>query len=80
MYAAPNPEKVDALLGEKLLVTFTSASTVRGFAESLKGRDLSNVLGVCIGRATEAEAKKYGLATVVSQEATMESMVECMMG
>lgn len=79
VYAAPNPEKVDALLGEQILVTFTSASTVRGFVESLPGRDFGNVLGVCIGRATEAEAKKYGLATVVSREATMESLVECMM-
>ena len=80
VYAAPAPQKVDALLGEKLLVTFTSASTVRGFVESLPGRDLKNVIGCCIGKQTEAEAKKYGLATVVSQEATMESLVECILG
>ena len=76
VYAAPAPQKVDALLGETLLVTFTSASTVRGFVESLPGRDLKNVIGCCIGKQTEAEAKKYGLATVVSQEATMESLME----
>ena len=76
VYAAPAPQKVDALLGEKLLVTFTSASTVRGFVESLPGRDLKNVIGCCIGKQTEAEAKKYGLTTVVSQEATMESLME----
>lgn len=76
VYTAPDPQKVDALLGEKLLVTFTSASTVRGFVESLPGRDLKNVIGCCIGRQTEAEAKKYGLTTVVSQEATMESLME----
>ena len=76
VYTAPDPQKVDALLGEKLLVTFTSASTVRGFVESLPGRDLKNVIGCCIGKQTEAEAKKYGLATVVSQEATMESLME----
>ena len=80
VYTAPDPQKVDALLGEKLLVTFTSASTVRGFVESLPGRDLKNVIGCCIGKQTEAEAKKYGLATVVSQEATMESLVECILG
>ena len=80
VYAAPAPQKVDALLGETLLVTFTSASTVRGFVESLPGRDLKNVIGCCIGRQTEAEAKKYGLTTVVSQEATMESLVECILG
>lgn len=76
VYTSPDPQKVDALLGEKLLVTFTSASTVRGFVESLPGRDLKNVIGCCIGRQTEAEAKKYGLTTVVSQEATMESLME----
>ena len=80
VYAAPAPQKVDALLGETLLVTFTSASTVRGFVESLPGRDLKNVIGCCIGKQTESEAKKYGLATVVSQEATMESLVECILG
>ena len=80
VYAAPAPQKVDALLGETLLVTFTSASTVRGFVESLPGRDLKNVIGCCIGKQTEAEAKKYGLTTVVSQEATMESLVECILG
>ena len=76
VYTAPDPQKVDALLGEKLLVTFTSASTVRGFVESLPGRDLKNVIGCCIGKQTEAEAKKYGLTTVVSQEATMESLMK----
>ena len=80
VYAAPAPQKVDALLGETLLVTFTSASTVRGFVESLPGRDLKNVIGCCIGKQTEAEAKKHGLATAVSQEATMESLVECILG
>ncbi len=77
VYANPDPEKLDGLLDERLLVTFTSASTVRGFVESLPDRDLKNVLGICIGRQTEAEAKKYGIATLVSQEATMESLVEC---
>ena len=76
VYTAPDPQKVDALLGEKLLVTFTSASTVRGFVESLPGRDLKNVIGCCIGKQTETEAKKYGLTTVVSQEATMDSLME----
>ena len=76
VYAAPAPQKVDALLGETLLVTFTSASTVRGFVESLPGRDLKNVIGCCIGKQTETEAKKYGLTTVVSQEATMDSLME----
>ena len=77
VYASPDPEKVLPLLDEPLLVTFTSASTVRGFAESLPDGDFRNVTGVCIGRQTQAEAQKYGIATVVSEEATMESLIEC---
>ena len=77
VYAAPDPQKIDGLLQKRLLVTFTSASTVRGFVESLPGRDLKNVLGCCIGPQTQAEAKKYGLDTALSQEATMESLLEC---
>ncbi len=77
VYASPDPEQVDALLGEPLLVTFTSASTVKGFAESLPGRDFRNVLGCCIGKQTEAEARKYGIKTVVAEEATMEALVDC---
>ena len=37
---------------------------------------MKNVIGCCIGKQTETEAKKYGLTTVVSQEATMESLME----
>ena len=77
VYASPDPEKVLPLLDSPLLVTFTSASTVRGFAESLPDGDFRNVTGVCIGHQTQAEAQKYGIATVVSQEATMESLIEC---
>ena len=78
--------ETDSFLKEKLLtlfeegevnaVTFTSASTVRGFAETFPKLNYSSVLGVCIGEQTEAEAKKYGIRTVVSKEAAMTSMVE----
>ncbi len=63
-------EKVDC-------VTFTSASTVRGFMEQMKGKvDPERILAVCIGRKTEEEAKKYGMHTVVSEKATVDSMTE----
>lgn len=77
VYENPDPAPVRALLAEPVLVTFTSASTVRGFAESLSGADLSSVLGCCIGRQTAEEAKKYGISTVTAKEATIESLVEC---
>ena len=77
VYEAPNPAAVLELLKQPVLVTFTSASTVRGFVQSLPGADLSMVLGCCIGRQTAAEAKKHGIAVVVAREATMESLIAC---
>ena len=57
---------------------FTSASAVRAFAEAMEGSgaDLSSLEAVCIGRKTEAEAKKHGMKTHVSGETTMQSIVE----
>ncbi|MBP3486111.1 MAG: uroporphyrinogen-III synthase, partial [Oscillospiraceae bacterium] len=77
VYENPDPAPVRALLDRPVLVTFTSASTVRGFVESLPGADLSKVLGCCIGPQTAAEAEKYGVTVVTAKEATMESLIEC---
>lgn len=80
VYEAPNSAPVLELLKQNVLVTFTSASTVRGFVESLPGADLSRVLGCCIGPQTAQEARKYGIATVTAREATMDSLIECIKG
>ena len=80
VYTAPDSSQVRALLNQKVLVTFTSASTVRGFVESLPGADLSQVLGCCIGPQTAREADKYGIVVTVAQEATMDSLIECIKG
>ncbi|MGM9586357.1 MAG: uroporphyrinogen-III synthase, partial [Candidatus Limivicinus sp.] len=80
IYEAPDPGRVLELLKNKVLVTFTSASTVRGFVESLPRADFSNVLGCCIGPQTASEAKKYGITVVTSPEATMDSLIECIKG
>lgn len=80
VYEGPDPVPVRKLLNQKVLVTFTSASTVRGFAESLPGADFRNVLGCCIGPETAREAKKYGIATITAGEATMDSLIECIKG
>lgn len=60
------------------IVTFTSASTVTGFVNSVKEYDLdfTKIKAVCIGQQTEQQALKYGFKTVVSNEATLDSMVE----
>lgn len=57
-------------------VTFTSASTVRGFVNGLKELDYTNVKAVCIGEQTAAEARKYGMQIMISKEASMDSMME----
>lgn len=57
-------------------VTFTSASTVKGFVKTLKNIDYTKVNAVCIGEQTAEEAKKYGMKISISKEATMNSMVE----
>ena len=77
VYEAPDAGKVMSLLDKPVLVSFTSASTVRGFVESLPGADLSHVIGCCIGPQTAAEAIKHGISTVTAKEATMESLIQC---
>lgn len=60
-------------------VMFTSASTVRGFAEQMESGgafDFSAVRAVCIGRQTEAAARALGMRTETAKEATAASMVE----
>ena len=58
-------------------VAFTSASTVRGFVRMAKDINCSNVKAVCIGEQTAQEAQKFGMQTYISQQASIDSMVEC---
>lgn len=80
VYESPNAARIRGLLAGRLLVTFTSASTVRGFVRSLPGADFGNVLGCCIGPQTAREAQKYGIAVTIAKEATIDSLVECIKG
>lgn len=65
----------------KALVTFTSASTVRGFTKSLtQGILLDSVLGVSIGAQTAKECEKQGISTVISKEATIDSLIQSILG
>ena len=59
-------------------VTFTSASTVKGFVNAFAELDFSNIQAVCIGEQTAEEAKKYGMQLMISKEASMDSMIELM--
>lgn len=62
--------------GEIDAVTFTSASTVKGFVNTLGELDYSKVKAVCIGEQTALEAKRYKMDITISKEATMESLSE----
>lgn len=71
-------EEVRELLknGEIDGMTFTSASTVHGFVRAMGGEIPSGIRAVCIGEQTAKAAAEYGMETVVSDRADMDSMVE----
>jgi uroporphyrinogen III methyltransferase/synthase len=79
VYQNPRSEELRAALerGELDLVTFTSASTVKGFVSSVgEGADLSGVVGLCIGAQTAAEAGKHGITVRVAKQATIAALTE----
>ena len=57
-------------------VVFTSASTVKGFVESTRLADYSGVTAACIGKQTKAAADSYGMQTYMSEQATIDSLIE----
>ncbi len=57
-------------------VTFTSASTVRGFVRTMRDLDFTMCKAVCIGRQTAKEAAKYGMQIQIAKQSTMDSMIE----
>jgi len=57
-------------------ITFTSSSTVEGFIKVFSDIDLKNINGLCIGEQTAATAKKYGIKTIISEKATINSMID----
>ncbi len=62
--------------GEIDYVLFTSSSCVRGFAESFRDLDLSQITAVCIGEQTKRTADSLGMSTYMAQEAETDSLIE----
>ena len=61
-------------------VTFTSASTVTGFVNSLpENMDLTNFTALCIGLITEQAAKQAGMKTIVAKNATIDTMIDTLL-
>lgn len=59
-------------------VTFTSASTVRGFVQAMGELDYCGIKAICIGEETASQAAKYGMELHVSPQASIDSMTELM--
>ena len=71
-------EKITGLFedGEIDAVTFTSASTVRGFVNAMELKDYSHILAVCIGEQTAAEAAKYNMQIRIAEKASIDSLTD----
>ncbi|HHV29799.1 MAG TPA: uroporphyrinogen-III C-methyltransferase [Clostridium sp.] len=58
-------------------ITFTSESCVKGFTDSFENTiDYSKINAICIGEQTAKAARAYGMNTIISDIATVSSMVE----
>ena len=57
-------------------VTFTSSSTVHGFAAVSEGADYSKFTAACIGRQTMETARSYGMSCRMAEKATIDSLIE----
>ena len=63
--------------GEFDYVTFTSASTVKGFVSAVGAdADFRRVVGLCIGEQTAGEARKYGIPVRVAEKAAIDALVK----
>lgn len=71
-------ERVEALFQNEEIdaVTFTSASTVRGFVQEMDHTDLTRIRAVCIGEQTAREARRHGMQVLTAPEVSVEAMVE----
>ena len=57
-------------------VVFASTSAVENFVQITRLSSLVSRLSFCIGRMTEASARKHGFETITSDETTMDSLVK----
>lgn len=51
-----------------------------GFVNTQKRKDFTGIRALCIGKQTAAEAAKFGFDTVISDTATIDSMIEKVYG
>ena len=77
-FSCPEASEILELLDpqDPPVVTFTSASTVKGFHAALGSFDSKALIGACIGEQTRQEAHKLGIPTVTAKKATMDSLIQ----
>lgn len=61
------------------IITFTSASTVTGFVESIKLDKYTNFTVLCIGKQTAKKAEFYGMKTKIANNATIDAMIAALL-
>lgn len=72
--------RADVENGRFDFVTFTSASTVKGFVSAIGGdADFGHFLGLCIGKQTAQEAEKFGIQVKIAEKASIDALVELAM-
>lgn len=79
MYSNPlSPEMREELESGRFdYVTFTSASTVKGFVSAVgEDADFSKTTGLCIGEQTAAQARRWGISVRVADKAAIDALVE----
>ena len=77
-FTCPQAEEVRAMLNRDNppTVTFTSASTVRGFAAAMGDFDPLSLVGACIGEQTRAAAELMDIPTITAEKATMDALIQ----
>ena len=65
-----------SLLSKGTNFSCTSRSCITGFVQSQKRENFAGVKALCIGEQTAEEAGKYGFDVIVSDQATIESMMK----
>lgn len=61
------------------VITFTSASTVIGFVNSINIDKYDNFTALCIGEQTAKKAEFYGMKTKIAKNATIDSMIAALL-
>lgn len=61
--------------GEIDYCLFTSASTVKGFAEAIGQTDYSKIKAICIGKQTEEQAAKLGMQTWTAAKPSIKELI-----